>query len=389
MIENFPRIAKVVQEAPVDTEVGSDSLSIAKFVETQFGEKYKNARLDELPENIMREAITEIGKSKIRGSLAPAILLEYPNGEAFASPELQKLFELLDGLVDASFDVSLIINNSSLRTTELDEDEKIKLNQVSKTMAELIGLTGYDTKAALKIKTLFVESMLHGFDVHKYRNLRLQGSSESSGKSYLKMEARVVEQLQRYLDVWMRGAVDIEIALQQATKEISLIKSTEVATPEDDVKSGVDFWLTMDLEKIKENGNFANNISKVDKLVLGGRMAVQVKSRLRDDKEKYNAEASAMVRKDDLNSPQIRYCRSVESKTPGHYQLTVDIETSPADYAHQHVSYQGMDIVVSQLKFEKVIPEIMTNGDIDKIPEMIFNKHATFRRQYEARKIAS
>jgi hypothetical protein len=391
MPEKFSRIVEVIREAPVEVETRANSLSMASFLRDNYQGEYADVRLDELPEDVAREALIETNKARMRGLLAPTILMEYPNGEAFTSPELQKLFELLDSLVEASYDVSIIINQGNLRTSELDVDEKIKLNQVSKIMAELFDLIECDTEAALNIKVLFVESMLQNFDMHKYRNHCLRGSLERSEGAYIRTEANIIEQLQYYLDVWMRGAVDIEMAMQKATKETPFVKSVEAATPAEDVNDGVDFWLRMDWDKLEKQGKIPTLLLKnaADKLVLSGKMAIQVKSQRRrsDEAGSYKPLASAYVRSEtiDAGSPYIKYCRSEKPGTPGHYKLTVDVETSPLAYLKKEILYQNKRIVISQLDFNRAIAEMAHNGDLDKIPEMIFNKHATFRKQYETR----
>ena len=383
MSEAFPKLAEVIRKSPLEQEIDLKPGVLLNKVKELYPERYKDTDilyLEELPEEIFREALTDYNKGRVRNVLAPAIFSEYKEG-AHVSPELHEFFKLMDELVDSAYEISGIINQNDLHTQELKFDDKMKLNQASKSLAELVGMVGYDAKISLKLKVFFVEALLQGFNIYKHRNQHLREAMERSDGAYLRAEEKIVGRLQYYLDSWMRGAVDIEAAVQQAVEKSSFVKSVESATCQEDVAKGVDFWFRIDLDEMEKQGEIdSSRLDDEGKHIMGSRVAIQVKSNCME-REIFKhpgsiASSSVHGSKNYPDTPFVEDCRSKETGKIEYCRITIDVKTVKEEYLKADISYGKQKVNVSQLDFERAISDLIFPGNLDKIPKMIFNKYA-------------
>ncbi len=388
-------VRDLVRDANPHVQPRFELKSLVDFVAAMYpDDRAREVPFTEIPEEHMKEALMSMNCGEIRAALVPSIMNRYPGYDSSIIervPEINELFRLLDSLVESAYDVSSIINQGTFRAQDLEEPEKLVVNKASKTMAELVELTGYDTETALRMKMLFVELMLQNFVIHRHRNYRLGDSVARSAQAYMNSERFLLKGMQDYLDAWMRGAVDVEVSLKAALAGVSGIDRNGIETPgvRDDVENGVDLWFRLDWDGLAGKRVIPPAIykSQADKRMLTGRMALQIKSRVISNEEK-DSRSVQDIRlafrggRENPDAPEAWYRRDEETGQ-GYYLMTVGVETTPDCYRFGEVRYGDSDgdrIRVSQIDFEKVIPELRQSG-LDKIPEVIFNRHDRFRRE--------
>ncbi|NTW13552.1 MAG: hypothetical protein HGA31_00785 [Candidatus Moranbacteria bacterium] len=341
----------------------------------QEGGGFDEKTIDELSDEELRYALVQMNGMAIQRDVWLALSKNVPNFD-FNSPETQRLFGLLTEMVGAAYDVSSIINRATLNTDTLQENEKMVLNGATKTLAELVEMADYDTDESLSFKCIFAQLLFHSFNIHKLRNDRLNAASnKSSADRYLNIEHGIVKHIQNYFDVWMRGALDMELASRLALSRIDGISEATSSTSGEDVRGGTDLWIKIDPTPFMEKIPTKVRKSPAFERFFAQRMGIQVKSH-QDGDGIGPGEIRFDVREGGRNGE--RYDVSEErGKEMPYFKVTMDVCFDGGLQKRRKIRLGNSEVVLSQFDFDKVPRRGVQSGTVDKIPEILLNMFAS------------
>lgn len=337
---------------------------------------FTDKRIDEYDDEALKKAFVGMNDMVVRREIASPLLEEIPDLDQ-EDKDLSELFTLLDRLVESAFDVSAVINQGTLIIDHLTSDEKMVLNGATKTIAELIVMTEYDTEDGLSFKSIFAQLILQAFQVHKLRNDRLNDSSDrGSAERYIRSEREMVSSIERYFDNWMRGAVDMELASKLALSEVDGIDGVSLSTPKDDVVDGNDLWISLD--RTGSAGTVPSHVAEsraFREFFDANWMGIQVKSHWRKENDVPGG-IGFDVRKDIRHGgPQIFVERG--EKKP-YYKMIIDVSVNADMHRKRLVPMGDGQMEISQFDFSRFLESGISDRGLDNIPEILFNRFTEY-----------
>lgn len=334
--------------------------------------------IEDITPEMLRDGIVGLDCEVIESAIASYISEHHPDIDPEEHPVVVEAQKLLEDLAYAAYDVSEVVVKKGGDARGYTVDDTIRLAEASEALANLIHLTGYDTRTAAIVKRKFVRMLAHGTTVHKMTSSLLHGSEALGERQYLRSERELLRAIDYQMRKQLGGAVDMELATSLALRETNGIRDVAFPSAEDDVRNGIDIEFQFDPNELAQiNRKITGAVSEKFRRAFKKDVwhAVQVKSHHVDEAipEGMRIEVS---KHDRSGQPKVFLNHDRRS---GGKRATIFVDVySNHDVKHEvKVSFNGMDLMFRQLDFGKArrIAKSGIEGILDAIIDKFLENH--------------